>query len=220
MLAVDLDRQGNLQRDLGYRSDADNDEGGRLAEALLRGEPLRPALRAVREGLDVVSGGMGLDGVAEAMPPGSLAAALADLADGYDVVVLDCPTSGPMLAEALRTVKGVVIPVRADDASVEGLEVVAAGYGVARETNPGLVLLGVVRFGLQARATLVRDRLRAELEAELEGVCPVFDAVIRYSERGGGGHAPVGDASPRVPGCCQGTDETGPPLLVVGGGSG
>ena len=87
------------------------------------------------------------------------------------------------LGAVLETVKGIVVPVRADDASVEGLEVVAAKYAAARVSNPGLTLLGVACFALPARATLVRARLRAELEAALQGACPVFEAVIRDSIR-------------------------------------
>ena len=181
VLLVDLDRQGNLQRDLGYRTWAGNDAGAGLAAALMSGAPLAPTLRGVRENLDVVCGGRALDGVAEAMPAGNLAAALAPLAAGYNVVVLDCPTAGPMLAAALSTVGGVVVPIRPDDASVEGLEVVAAQYSAAKGANPALTLLGVALFGVPARATLVRARVRAELEHALAGACPVFDAVVRFS---------------------------------------
>lgn len=182
VLVVDLDRQGNLRRDLGYRTVDGNDEGAALASALLRATPLVPTPRSVK-GLDVVCGGRMLDGVAEAMPAGSLAAALGPLASGYNLVVLDCPTAGPMLGAVLETVKGIVVPVRADDASVEGLEVVAAQYTAARVSNPGLTLLGVACFALPAQATLVRARLRAELEAALRGACPVFEAVVRDSIR-------------------------------------
>ena len=181
VLLVDLDRQGNLQRDLGYRTWAGNDAGAGLAAALMSGAPLAPTLRGVRENLDVVCGGRALDGVAEAMPAGNLAAVLAPLAAGYNVVVLDCPTAGPMLAAALSTVGGVVVPIRPDDASVEGLEVVAAQYSAAKATNPALTLLGVALFAVPARATLVRARVRAELEHALAGACPVFDAVVRFS---------------------------------------
>ena len=181
VLLVDLDRQGNLQRDLGYRTWAGNDAGAGLAAALMSGAPLVPTLRGVRGNLDVVCGGRALDGVAEAMPSGNLAAALAPLAAGYNVVVLDCPTAGPMLAAALGTVGGVVVPVRPDDASVEGLEVVASQYAAAKVTNAALTLLGVALFALPSRATLVRARVRAELEHALAGACPVFDAVVRFS---------------------------------------
>ena len=73
--------------------------------------------------------------------------------------------------------------MRADDASVEGLEVVGSAFARARAYNPGLELLGVALFGIPSRATRVRAALRADLEAALDGVCPVFDAVIRDSTR-------------------------------------
>ena len=183
VLAVDADQQGNLRRDLGYRDDAANDEGAALSAALLQGERLVPPLRAVRPNLDVVPGGRRLRGAAETLLPGSLAAALGSVSDEYDLVVIDCPGSGRMMGEALRTVGGVVVPVRADDASVEGLELVAEAFAAARVSNPGLDLVGVALFGIPVRATRVRASLRAALEASLEGVCPVFDAVIRDSTR-------------------------------------
>ena len=45
ILLVDLDRQGNLQRDLGYRESDSNDAGVALKRALLAGEPLTPSLQ-------------------------------------------------------------------------------------------------------------------------------------------------------------------------------
>ena len=47
VLLVDLDRQGNLQRDLGYRTWPGNDAGAGLAAALMSGAPLAPTLRGV-----------------------------------------------------------------------------------------------------------------------------------------------------------------------------
>lgn len=184
-LVVDLDRQGNLQRDLGYRDAAENDAGAALRAALLERAPLSPSLRGVggRSGLDVVCGGRLLDGVAEACRPGAVEEALAPLAGEYHLVVVDCPGGGPMLRWALRAVSGVLIPVRADDGSLEGLEVVAQEYQRALAHNPALTVLGVVGFALPTRATRIRARLRRELEEALGGLCPVFDTMVRDSAR-------------------------------------
>src|SRR5690606_31484991 len=53
-LAIDLDPQGNLARDLGYRDRSD--DGCGLLEAVMTASPVRP-LTGVRPGLDVVAGG-------------------------------------------------------------------------------------------------------------------------------------------------------------------
>ncbi len=52
MLAVDLDQQGNLARDLGYEPG----DGEALLQAVVGAQPL-PVTPAVRPGLDVVVGG-------------------------------------------------------------------------------------------------------------------------------------------------------------------
>ena len=183
ILLIDLDRQGNLQRDLGYRESDNNDAGLALKRALLAGEPLTPSLQEVRPRLDVVCGGQHLDGVAESSHPGALSAVLSPLASRYDLIMLDCPTSGPMIGRVLRTVRGVLVPVRADDASVEGLEVIAKEFGSAVAENPRLAMLGVVCFGLPTRATRLRSQLRTELVEALGDLSPVFRAVIRDSAR-------------------------------------
>lgn len=56
VLAVDLDPQGNLGRDLGYKNDARNDNGRSLLAAVTIGHPLAPVMD-VQPGLDVVCGG-------------------------------------------------------------------------------------------------------------------------------------------------------------------
>ena len=58
VLAVDLDRQGNLQKDLGYREDDRHDQGEMLFRALTDDDRhLEPVLTEVRPNLDVIPGG-------------------------------------------------------------------------------------------------------------------------------------------------------------------
>ena len=64
-LAVDLDRQGNLQRDLGYASD-----GGRSLVAAALGRGSVEVIREVRPGLDVIAGGRVLDELVAQMQVG------------------------------------------------------------------------------------------------------------------------------------------------------
>lgn len=56
VLAIDLDQQGNLGDDLGYRHTDYNDHGAALFFALNSGNPLAPA-KGIRENLDVVPAG-------------------------------------------------------------------------------------------------------------------------------------------------------------------
>jgi chromosome partitioning protein len=187
VLAVDLDPQGNLGRDLGYQADAD--DGETLARAAAQGTRPEP-LRDVRPGLDVLAGGPALDGlVAElqrALLGGELAAvdrlgaALGAAAADYDLVVIDSPPGEALLhAAAIRAVHYIVIPTRADAASVDGLGRVASVVAREGAANPGLEVLGVVLGPLPIQARAIARRTRAEL-AELlgEGIV-IFDTIIR-----------------------------------------
>ena len=105
VLAVDLDRQGNLELDLGYR-DGRSDEGRAMTAALESRTPLTgPGIAAVRPRLDVVPGGGALARVTERCEPDALTAALSDLYWQYHVVLLDCPPAAPMMGLAFRTAR-------------------------------------------------------------------------------------------------------------------
>jgi chromosome partitioning protein len=186
VLAVDLDPQGNLGRDLGYLADAD--DGGTLARAAALGERPTP-MQSVRPNLDVLAGGPALDGlVAElqrALLGGELAAvdrlgaALAAVAVDYDLVVIDSPPGEALLhAAAVRAVHYILIPTRADAASVDGLGRVAAVVAREGAANPRLEVLGVVLGPLPIQARAIARRTRAELEAML-GEITIFDTIVR-----------------------------------------
>ena len=185
VLAVDLDPQGNLQNDLGYKTADKNDQGQALVSALVERDALTPSLQGIRPGLDIVCGGSHLGGLLNpAVTPGTLTAALTPIASRYHCILLDCPTSPPITRLALETARGVVIPVRADASSVEGLEVLSALFAdVKATTNPQLAALGVVCFGIPTRATALRTQLRTRLDQALGGVVPVLQHMIRDSSR-------------------------------------
>lgn len=188
VLAVDLDQQANLGRDLGYAAT----DGEQLLEAL-EGKAELPLLRKIRPGLDVVPGGAA---VGDAPGRALLRAARAggDLADGlhkalapltsdYDLVLIDTPPGERALVEAALAVSSyLLIPTRADDASIDGLELLAQRFLTARTRNPDLRLLGVVLFAVNARSKRLTDATRATINELLGGVAPVFDSRIRHLE--------------------------------------
>jgi cellulose biosynthesis protein BcsQ len=192
VLVVDLDPQGNLGSDLGYRQRGAGDDGLSLLRAVeARTDPT--VMQQVRPGLDVVAGGRAVRGLADRLTveihrdPAAvtgLGHALAPVSSRYDLVLLDAPPStGSLIDAALASVRWVLSPVRADDASLDGLEVMARAFPPARSHNPKLQLMGVVMFDLAIGATALRSELRSLLEDELGGVAPVFCSVIRRSER-------------------------------------
>ncbi len=191
VLVVDTDPQGNLGRDLGYGPQ----DGNSLGLAITHGLPLDVS-RGVRERLDVVSGGPALWDVAAAFTSrGARGAALPGLRpalgkvrpegadDDYDLVLVDTPPGEPILQELVFAASDyLIIPTRSDEASLDGLVVVAQRFAAARALNPDLRLLGVVLFGVRAGSTRLITRVRNALEDTLGGAAPVFGTSIRYLE--------------------------------------
>src|SRR5690606_26608876 len=109
VLALDLNRQANLSDDLGYRGSPIDDQGAGLIGSLLSGQPVRPVPVPGRERLDVVPGGVALGDLTGMMVGRvqqrgrdafrALAASLAPVAAGYDVVLIDTPPENTLLVD-------------------------------------------------------------------------------------------------------------------------
>jgi len=191
VLVVDSDPQGNLRRDLGYATDDANS----LALAILHGLPVH-IQRNVREGLDVIAGGPSLyDVPTAAISRAARGEALAGLGPAldkarpekphadYDLVLIDTPPGEPVIQDIVFAAADyLIIPTRSDEASLDGLVVVAQRFAAARRTNPALELLGVLLFGVRAGSKRLRDTVRVALEETLDGAAPVFETSIRYLE--------------------------------------
>jgi chromosome partitioning protein len=192
VLAVDLDPQGSLGHDLGYRGGELDDDGRELRNALLDGGTLRPAAAGVREGLDVAPGGQALEdvrGVAFSRTTigrpmtRALAAALVGVQPRYDLVLIDTPPGERELVEtALVAANYLLVPTKTDEASPDGLGVLGARVAAALTHNPDLHFLGIVLFGVQPRSRTLRDQVRAAAAAALGSAAPVLDAEMRHLE--------------------------------------
>ena len=188
VLIVDADQQGNVTRsDLGV----DGDRGQSLAMALQYTQPLTP-LRDVRPGLDIVPGGPHLATVGAMVATASssgldiaanLAATLADLCaqERYALVLIDSgPGDAPMLDALLDTARYLLVPSCDDDASLEGVELLANRYLRARRRGSVIDLLGVVLFNVNPRANVRNAQVLANIQAMLEGSgAAPFEALIR-----------------------------------------
>ncbi len=211
VLVVDLDPQGNVGDDFGYLRDGRGDGGAGLVRSLmLDDQPLAVTLTEVRQNVDVITGGEQLNDLASLMVArglrgnlmnGLLAAKLAKyLANkgdqlnrtAYDLVLLDCPPGEPTIQLlALTAARWLVIPTKADDASLRGMAKIAARVVEARTENPDLELLGVVLCDILPSATRLRKMAGEKIEEMLGGVAPLFKHVIRnstsaYTARGSG----------------------------------
>jgi chromosome partitioning protein len=188
VLAVDLDQQANLARDLGYTALSDGGRG--LLDAISSGVPLIP-IRNVRPNLDVIAAGPSTNRLyheVSAAATGSvvptfdqLARVLAPLAAGYDLIVIDSPPGGESLhLVAMTAARFVVIPTQPDQGSIDGLATVFRSMlSVRRATNPTVDILGVVLGPVSSSATRLRADTLARLNVDLGGKAHVFNQTIR-----------------------------------------
>jgi cellulose biosynthesis protein BcsQ len=159
VLVVDTDPQANLARDLGYAAG----DGSNLSLAI--------TARGAR--------GATLPGLKPALAKVAPEKKGAD----YDVVLVDTPPGEPILQELVFAAADfLIIPTRSDEASLDGLVVVAQRFAAARAVNPKLTLLGVVLFGVRAGSTRMQARVRSALQETLGDAAPVFPTSIRYLE--------------------------------------
>jgi chromosome partitioning protein len=178
VLIIDADPQGNVSRnDLGVDP---GDKGKSLALALQYGQAFEP-VRDVRPGLDIVPGGTLLAGVASMIASAgetgidiaaNLADTLADLADRekYVLILID---SGPGDASLLDILLGLsrylLVPSCDDEASFDGVEMLAGRYLRARARGARIDLLGVVLFNINPRATVRNEEALRSLTDLLAG---------------------------------------------------
>lgn len=194
VLIVDVNGQGNVGRDLGYRKTDYDDDGYALHEALRTGRPLVP-VRNIRPNLDVVVGGSHVGTVPEMLQATyrlqqerqalALAVSLAPIAKQYDLVILDsAPENPPLQQLALSAARWMIAPTKTDTASInDGLGGIAKQFAlVRRKVNPRLQLLGIVLFASGSASTAIRRRARQRIIEELGTDAFMFETVIRHSE--------------------------------------
>jgi cellulose biosynthesis protein BcsQ len=191
VLAVDLDQQGNLARDLGYMHRSDGGSG--LLTAVTTGRPVAP-LTDVRSNLDVIAGGPELNKLYRhlALESGSsplrkfdlLEGALRAIAGPYSLIVLDSPPGGEIIhLEAMAAARAVVVPTQPDQGSIDGLATVFRTWrDIKAGPNPDLAVLGIALGPIPTQATRLRSDTIAHLHHVVGERVHVFDAVIRSAQ--------------------------------------
>ncbi len=193
VLAVDLDISGNLKLDFGQLNNRRDDSGKGVVDAVWNGSPL-PVVTDVRPGLDFIFGGRGLEllgqlaksPMAEELETGSVAgefaARLVDVADDYDLILIDCPPgNGELQDMALIASRWVLIPTKTDQASLDGLLGVGPRVKRARQLNPDLAYLGVVITAHNPAATRILRNTMESLD-EVGETVPLLESTIRDSQ--------------------------------------
>jgi chromosome partitioning protein len=94
----------------------------------------------------------------------ALKQALAQIAERFDYIVIDCPPALSMLTvNALAAARGVIIPMQCEYYALEGLSVLLETIDSVRKMmNPGLIVAGVLRTMYDAR-----NRLTGDVSAQL-----------------------------------------------------
>lgn len=182
VLVISLDPQGDLLRDFGLRKTEVDDQGARLAAALTGAAELQP-WPSGRDRLDIIAGGDVLDDLD--VDPDDLDQALMAIADRYDLIVVDCPPGNrPLQRTALHAARWVLVPTRADEASLEdGVGKIARLFAEVRaDANPDVELIGVVLadIGSQSRRILRETRERVTALFGDDGV--MLMSTIRHAE--------------------------------------
>jgi cellulose biosynthesis protein BcsQ len=193
VLVIDLDTSGNLKLDLGLAESPENDSGKSILDAVWSGSPLK-VVKDVRPDLDFVFGGRALkmlptfatSDMAEDLPTGSVsgefAARVGEIADDYDLILIDCPPNNVELQDTgLAAACWVLIPTKTDPGSWDGLLEIGPRVRRARANNPAIKYLGVVVTGHNPSATRIWKATEERLR-EVEATAPLLKTVIRHSE--------------------------------------
>ena len=192
VLLVDLDPQGNASTGVGILR-ADVKVG---AYEVLGGMPIHEAIaHGTLPNLDVVPSSIDLAGaeielVSAAARESKLKAALENVRDAYDYILIDCPPSlGLLTLNALCAADAVIIPIQCEYYALEGLGQLLRTIELVREgLNPALEIGGVVLTMYDARTRLseqVVTDVRAHLGERVFRM--VIPRTVRLSEAPGYG---------------------------------
>ncbi len=182
VLIVDGDSQGNASTGLGVAPRARR----QTTYDLLAGGPVAPTATAV-PGLDLVPATVDLSG-AEIELAGvperqnRMKAALAGLAGGYDLVLIDCPPAlGLLTLNALVAADEVLVPLQCEFFALEGLSLLLDTVERVRAAyNPGLRVCGIVLTMFDKRNRLAREVVD-DVRRTMGGA--VYDTVIPRNVR-------------------------------------
>ena len=187
VLLVDLDPQSCLTFSLGI--DPENLDVS-IHQVLLRKAEAADVIMPTEDGPDLLPATIELAGAETALltRPGrehALRAALEDVADDYDWVLLDCPPSlGVLTVAALSAADSVMIPLQCETLSHRGVgQLLDTVHDVRRYTNKQLRVMGVLPTLFDSRP----KHSRAVLETisatyDIDVIEPPIPRSIRFAE--------------------------------------
>jgi chromosome partitioning protein len=188
VLLVDFDPQGALSANVG----ADVQHGPTVYELLLGSE--RDARAVIQEtetpGMHVLPANIDLSAaevqlVGEVAREHALARVLRQVADDYDVILIDCqPSLGLLTVNALTAAHGVLIPLECEYFALRGVGLLVDTVEKVRDRlNPGLRLDGILATMYDPRTLHSREVLERVIEAFADGVLQtVIGRTIKFPD--------------------------------------
>lgn len=155
VLAVDLDPQNNLSFALGAQTIAETGNSYNL----LMGIPAAELIQTTPQGLDVIPACGDLSAVTSSTGSARrLQKALEPVKKDYDLIVVDIPTAaGELVFNALQAATGVIIPTNTDAYNMQSLYQTAGLVNQFRQSNPALMIEGVLLTNYTAQTRLDRQ---------------------------------------------------------------
>ncbi len=185
VLVVDLDPQGNAT--MGSGVDKRKLAHGVYHVLLGTARAVDARLPSPKGGYDVLGANRELAGAEVELVDlddreNRLRSALADLADGYDFILIDCPPSLSLLTlNGLCAAHGVIVPMQCEYFALEGLsDLVNTIKQVHANLNPDLHIIGLLRVMFDPRVTL-QNQVSEQLKSHFGD--KVFDTVIPRNVR-------------------------------------
>ncbi|GAA4399200.1 ParA family protein [Tsukamurella soli] len=192
VLVVDLDPQGCLTFSLGHNPDRIERS---VHDVLLEDASITDVLLDTQDGVTLLPATLDLAG-AEAMllmragREYALKRALADVADRFDVILIDCPPSlGVLTLNGLTAAAAVAVPLQCETLAHRGVgQLLKTVRDVQRITNPDLALLGAIPTLYDARTTHSRDILSDVADRYgLLVLAPPIPRTVRFAEANAAG---------------------------------
>lgn len=150
-LLIDLDPQGNATMASGARP------GTGSTFDLFQGTPAAECIRKTDTGVDIIPASRNLATLETGRGSARrLQAAIAPLRAEYDLIVIDTPTGGELLYNALQAATGVIIPIQADTYNLQSLYLTAATVKTIQASNPDLSFKGIIFTQYDQRSNIVK----------------------------------------------------------------
>ena len=155
MLAIDLDPQGNLS----FALAAQTGPGCGSSYDLLTGKAPEELIQTTRQGLDVIPAARDLSTISTGRGSARrLQRAVEALRARYGLIIIDTPpTAGELQYNALQAATRLIIPLQADIYNVQSLYQITDTARQIQESNPALLIAGIVLTQYDGRSTIARQ---------------------------------------------------------------